>query len=193
MADDWNHIWRERAANDLQPDPWLLRVLPLLPAGRALDVACGRGRNALLLAERGYAVTAVDNSEEALAQLAAEARRRGLHIECLQQDLERRPHLELAPFDVVLQFFFLQRSLVPELRRLVKPGGMVVVRTFSHAGDFPGGPANPAFSLEPGELPALFSGWQVLKHEEGLDQAHRGGGLAGIVARRPSAECSSCA
>lgn len=185
MADDWNNIWRERAANDLQPDPWLCRVLPLLPAGRVLDVACGRGRNALLMAERGYAVTAVDASEEALAQLAGEARRRDLPIALQRQDLEQHPHLELEPFEVVLQFFYLQRSLVPELRRLVKPGGVAVLRTFSRAGDFPGGPGNPDFSLEVGELPDLFPGWEVLIHEEGLDQACRGGGLAGIVARRP--------
>lgn len=59
------------------------------------------------------------------------------------------------------------------------------MRTFSRAGNFPGGPGNPDFSLNSGELPALFDGWQVLLHEEGLDEAHRGGGLAGIVARRP--------
>jgi SAM-dependent methyltransferase len=185
MADDWNKIWQERANNDLQPDPWLLKVLPLLPTGRVLDLACGRGRNALFLAECGYAVTAVDASREALAQLAMEAQRRGLQITQMQQDLEQQPRLALPPFDLVVQFFYLQRSLLPELHRLVRPGGVAVVRTFSHAGDFPGGPGNPDFSLEPGELLRLFAGWKVLIHEEGVDQAHRGGGLAGIVARRP--------
>lgn len=186
MADDWNKIWQERANTDLHPDPWLRKVLPLLPpAGRVLDLACGRGRNALFLAEGGYAVTAVDASGEALGQLGSEAQRRGLRIDRLQQDLETDPRLVLDPFDVVIQFFYLQRSLIPEMQRLVKPGGIAVMRTFSRAGNFPGGPGNPAFSLDPGELPALFAGWQVLLHEEGLDEAHRGGGLAGIVARRP--------
>jgi SAM-dependent methyltransferase len=187
MANDWNKIWQERARNDLQPDPWLLRVLPLLPGGRVLDLACGRGRNALFLAERGFRVTAVDASAEALAQLDAEAHRRGLHVETVEQDLEKTPRLEMPAFDVVIQFFYLQRSLMPELRRLVRPGGVAVVRTFSRAGNFPGGPGNPAFALDPGELPALFAGWEVLLHEEGLDQAHRGGGLAGIAVRRPVA------
>jgi 2-polyprenyl-3-methyl-5-hydroxy-6-metoxy-1,4-benzoquinol methylase len=188
MANDWNKIWQERDKDVLRTDFWLRRVLPLLPSGRVLDVACGRGRNALFLAEQGFAVTAVDASAEALAQLASEAERRRLRIRMLQQDLEQHPHLALNPFDVVIQFFYLQRSLLAELRRLVRPGGVAVVRTFSRAGNFPGGPANPAFSLDPGELPTLFAGWQILLHEEGLDQAHRGGGLAGIVARRPMAE-----
>lgn len=185
MADDWNKVWQERANNDLHPDPWLLKVLPLLPLGRVLDLACGRGRNALFLAEHGYAVTAVDASGEALAQVAAEAQRRGLQITQMQQDLEQHAHLALPPFDLVVQFFYLQRSLLPELRRLVRPGGVAVVRTFSHAGDFPGGPGNPDFALAAGELLRLFGDWQVLIHEEGLDRAQRGGGLAGIVVRRP--------
>jgi SAM-dependent methyltransferase len=194
MANDWNKIWHERESNVLHPDPWLLKVMPLLPTGSVLDLACGRGRNALFLAERGYAVTAIDASGEGLAQLAAEAQRRGLQITLLQQDLERMPQLALPPFDVVVQFFYLQRSLLPELQRLVRPGGVAVVRTFSHAGDFPGGPGNPDFSLDLGELPRLFAGWEVLIHEEGHDQAHRGGGLAGIVVRRPLAtEVGRCA
>lgn len=195
MANDWNQIWRERAHSERNPDPWLVRSLHLLPpAGRVLDLACGRGRNALYLATRGYRVTAVDASAEALAQVDAEARRRGLHIDTLQQNMEDCPILDLPPFDVVMQFFYLQRSLLPELRRLVRPGGFMIVRTFSRAGAFPGGPGNPAFALDPGELPKLLDGWQILMHEEGIDQAHRGGSLAGVVARRPLPEaCGRCA
>lgn len=105
MANDWNKIWQERANTDLLPDPWLRKVLSLLPtAGRVLDLACGRGRNALFLAECGYAVTAVDASGEALEQLASEAQRRGLRIDRLQRDLETNPQLLLEPFDVLIQF-----------------------------------------------------------------------------------------
>ena len=47
----WNERWREKAGLPASPDPWLCEVLPLLPVGRALDLASGNGRNALLLAE----------------------------------------------------------------------------------------------------------------------------------------------
>lgn len=185
MANDWNLIWRERRQKPLNYDPWLQRVLPLLPPGRALDIACGRGRNALLLAEAGYAVRAVDASPQALAQLEEEARRRGLDIETAQQDLEQVPKLPVASFDLVLQFFYLQRSLFDAVRDAVRPGGVAVVRTFSRAGDFADGPGNPDYVLGVGELLRVFAGWEILLHEEGLDKAERGGGLAGIVARKP--------
>lgn len=185
MANDWNKVWQERGEKPLLFDPWLQRVLPLLPQGKLLDIACGRGRNALPMAELGYAVTALDASPQGLSQLNDEALRRGLSIATVQQDLEQNPQLPKAAFDVVLQFFYLQRSLLEAVRAAVRPGGVVVVRTFSRAGDFAGGPGNPDYVLEVGELLTVFDGWEILLYEEGLDEADRGGGLAGIVARKP--------
>ena len=193
---NWNQKWRERAAEDLIPDPWLERTLPLLPAGRALDLACGRGRNALHLAEQGFAVTAVDGSAEGLALLGEEARRRGLQLTLRQQDLEAEPQLPLAAFEVVIDFFYLQRSLFPALKAALVPGGVVVMRTFSFAGGFAGGPRRQEFILHPGELLEQFAGWEILLHEEGLESSRKGGGLVGIVARKPlpggGEEAGSC-
>lgn len=186
VANDWNKVWQERGRTPLKFDPWLQRALPLLPPGRVLDIACGRGRNALPMAERGYAVTALDASPQGLDLLAEEARERQLTITTLQQDLEKNLQLPAEYFDVVLQFFYLQRSLFDSLRTAVRPGGVAVVRTFSRAGNFADGPGNPDYVLEVGELLSVFRGWEILLHEEGLDKAERGGGLAGIVARKPS-------
>lgn len=184
---DWNDRWRKRADEPLTVDPWLLALAPTLPdSGCALDLACGRGRHALFLAEQGLSVTAIDSSIEALAQLRSEAARRALAIEIRQVDLEVAPQLPVASFDVVLLFFYLQRSLLPHLREAVRPGGLALLRTFSSAGPFPGGPANPDYVLRPGELLEIFAGWEILRHEEGLEPSSKGGSLAGIVARRPS-------
>ena len=186
VQDKWNARWRDKAADlDWQADPWLPRVLPLLPPGRALDVACGSGRNAVFLAEHGFAVTAVDLSQEALALLAHEAKARGLAIDTRLVDLEAVPSLPAGPFDLVINFFYLHRPLLPLLGALLRPGGLMVLRTFSCAGPFPGGPDNPDFVLKPGELLELFQSWDILCHEEGLEPSHKGGSLAGIVARRP--------
>lgn len=183
---DWNDRWRERANEPLTVDPWLLALAPTLPdSGCALDLACGRGRHALFLAEQGLSVTALDSSTEALAQLRSEAARRALEIEIRQVDLEVATQLPVASFDVVLLFFYLQRSLLPHLREAVRPGGLALLRTFSSAGPFPGGPANPDYVLRPGELLKIFAGWEILRHEEGLEPSSKGGSLAGIVARRP--------
>jgi SAM-dependent methyltransferase len=186
LQDQWNARWRAKAADaNWQADPWLQRILPLLHPGRTLDVACGHGRNALFLAECGFSVTSIDLAQEALALLDQEAARRGLAITTRQVDLEVAPHLPAGPFDLVIDFFYLHRPLLPLLGALLRPGGLMVLRTFSRAGSFPGGPDNPDFVLNPGELLELFQNWDILCHEEGLEPSHKGGSLAGIVARRP--------
>jgi SAM-dependent methyltransferase len=183
--ESWDQRWHEKATTSLSPDPWLERALPFLPKGSVLDLACGRGRNALYLAEQGFSVTAVDNSRTGLKLLRQEAARRHLTIDLLHLDLEGATALPTGPFDVVIDFFYLQRSLYPYIKTTVRPGGVVVLRTFSNAGDFTAGMTDLDFHLDAGELLDIFTGWEVLRHEEGLEQSKKGGGLAGIVARKP--------
>ena len=181
----WDDRWREKEPDlDWQADSWLQRVLPLLERGHVLDVACGSGRNAIYLAEQHFEVTAVDLSPQALEILAHEAADRGLAIKTLLVDLESEPHLPVGPFDLIIDFFYLYRPLLPKLIRILRPGGLMVIRTFSSAGEFAEGNLNQNFVLQPGELLDIFSGWEILLHEEGLEPSSKGGGLAGIVVRK---------
>ena len=183
----WNARWLSKASAPLTPDSWLLRAIPFLSRGSVLDIACGRGRNAIYLAERGFGVTGVDISDQALKLLGQQAANRNLDITLLRSDLESAVSLPSGPFDVVCKFFYLQRSLLPLIKTILKPGGIIVIRTFSSAGNFSGGSSNPDIVLNPGELLDVCYGWEVLLHEEGLEQSQKtGGGLAGIVARKPS-------
>ena len=183
----WDLRWQEKAATaNWLADPWLQRVLPLLPVGSALDIACGMGRNSLYLAEQGFAVSAVDMSAVALDLLADEARHRGLSIETQQIDLEQKPQLPDGLFDLLLNFFYLHRPLIPQELARVRPGGVAVFRTFSRAGTDRFGAIRPEISLCAGELLEIFSDWEVLLHEEGIEPSAKGGSLAGIVARRPT-------
>lgn len=182
----WDARWREKAQNaDWQADPWLKRVLPLLDRGQVLDVACGSGRNTLYLAEQHFDVTAVDLSPQALELLTQEAVDRALVVKTLLVDLESAPLLPKGPFDLIIDFFYLHRPLILMLADLLRPGGLLVFRTFSRAGEFSESGLDPRFVLAPGELLQLFSGWEVLLHEEGLEPSSKGGSLAGIVARKP--------
>ncbi|EAT16813.1 bifunctional 2-polyprenyl-6-hydroxyphenol methylase/3-demethylubiquinol 3-O-methyltransferase UbiG [Desulfuromonas acetoxidans] len=178
---NWNQRWKERQERPLQADNWLLKMLPLLPeTGTVLDIACGRGRNAVYLQQHGWQVTAVDGSDEALHQLQSVCPQ----IITRHHDLDQP--LELSQrFDLVLQFFFLNRRQLPHFMQQVRPGGAMIVRTFSDAGEFGSKGGNPEHRLQPGELLEIFSPWEILCHEEGLDPSHKGGSLAGIVARRP--------
>jgi len=181
----WNKRWQEKArTTDWQVDSWLEKVFPLLPKGTVLDVACGLGRNSLFLAEKGFSVTAVDVSETALRVLDEEAGQRNLEINTQQIDLESGALLPEGPFDLLLNFFFLHRPLLPQELARVKPGGVVVFRTFSRIGADQNEQVSASMSLAAGELVRIFSGWKILLHEEGLEPSNKGGSLAGIVAQR---------
>lgn len=183
--DKWNRRWRERLGEAVVADSWLLNHIELLPVGTALDLACGRGRNALELVRRGFTVTAIDHSTEALAQLQAAAVAEKLSLTTLCHDLESVvPPLD-TPFDLVLCFFYLHRPLIPWMLQRVKPGGCAIIRTFSSAGSYPVGELDAQFVLQPQELLSIFKGWEIVRHEEGLEPSRKGGSLAGVLARKP--------
>jgi tellurite methyltransferase len=151
-----------------------------------LDVACGRGRHALLLATAGFQVTAVDRDAEALEWLAVTARSLGLEVTCQLLDLETTPPPDLgnARFDAVLVFNYLHRPLFPALRSALVAGGRLFYETFTVDQAERGHPKNPAFLLRPGELPTLAAPLTVLHAREGEVD---GRCVASIVAERRDA------
>lgn len=185
--------WEARYAGraDAAPDPpadVLTAHRDLLPAGRALEVACGDGRNALWLARQGFAVDAIDVAFAGLARLAAVARREGLPIQAIQADLEHFP-LPEGRYAVAVNTRYLQRSLFASLRRAVRPGGVIVFETFLRDQAAVGHPRNPAFLLEPGELRAELAAFERLVDEEGCFAPDGTPTfLARLIARRPPAE-----
>src|SRR5215203_3163866 len=128
--------WNERYAageglHEMLPSPPLPEAIESVAPGLALDVASGAGRHALFLAERGWRVVAVDRSRVGVEFLMAEAERRGVadRIEPHVADLESSPRgfaVEPGRFDLVCDFYFLDRSLLDELGAGVRPGGRFV-------------------------------------------------------------------
>ena len=165
------------------PATWLTMHRALLPAsGRALDVACGRGRNAIWLARHGFETTAVDRDAGAVAALDAYARAEGLSLTAITRDLEAGGvTLGTAAYDVVVVVHYLHRPLFPALRAALRPGGVLVYETFTRAQAARGRPTNPAFLLEPGELRRLVAGLEILDEREGDFEGRM---VAGVVARR---------
>jgi tellurite methyltransferase len=153
----------------LEPAAWLVSNRTLLPAsGKALDVACGRGRNALWLARQGYATTAVDRSVDAVSALNAAAAGDALPLSAVTMDLEGgAPALGNAVFDVIVVVHYLHRPLFPALLAALHPGGVLVYETFLRAQAARGKPTNPDFLLEPGELPRLVSPLEIRASREG--------------------------
>lgn len=166
QRDKWNKRYATAdAPSSRQACEVLRRNAALLPAsGRALDLACGLGANALFLAERGLAVEAWDIADGALAKLADTAAHQQLAIKTLARDAERQPP-EPTSFDVICVSRFLHRPTLPALQRALRPGGLLFYQTFNQ--DKPhGSPSNPDFLLMRDELLTVFSGLHLRFYQD---------------------------
>jgi len=179
---NWDQHYADPTHVDSPADPLLIQAAEMLPPGRALDLACGPGRHALYLARLGWHVTAVDSSGVAIGLLRAQAA--GLPLHMHRADLDRG-EFAIGPssYHLVCDFFYLQRSLFPQIREGVHPGGVFAgaIHLFDDAPALR--PRNPDFLLHPGELRGLFDGWKVLFYSEGAEP-ERARRTARIIARR---------
>ena len=195
---DWDSKHRLAAETPpSEPASIVRELLSLLPTGPALDIACGTGRHAMFLAARGQHVTAVDFSGVALDILEVRARslhvpvRRGenLHeprrqlrggIDLIQTNLEGT-HLPERYYDLILCVQYLQRPLFPQMARALRPNGVLLFETFTRAQlEFSGGPRNPSYLLETGELREAFPELRVLFYRE----LRAGQGIASLLAKK---------
>jgi SAM-dependent methyltransferase len=182
---DERYRLRDRPEEDLDgaPTPLVVATAANLKPGKALDLACGAGRNALWLAERGWDVTAVDGAATAIEILREKGSERGLKISVVVTDLENGGfEIEPARWDLILMCYYLQRNLFEPAKRGVVPGGIVIsIVHITELGEEP-----TANRLRPGELEKYFAGWEILHRYEGKpnDSAHHRA-VAEIVARRP--------
>jgi len=175
---NWEEHYTVAGNLDFVPAPLLVEVAGMLSPGRALDLACGAGRNALYLASLGWDVVAVDSSSSAIRILRERAAKEQLLIRAYTSDLETDAFpIEPAGFDLICDFFYLQRDLFSHIRAGVRPGSLFVAEI--HLRD-----ANShRFVLEAGELRAEFSDWKILHYSEAARPGN-GRPTAQIVARR---------
>ncbi|MGE5219013.1 MAG: class I SAM-dependent methyltransferase [Chloroflexota bacterium] len=155
-----------------------------IPAGRALDIACGKGRNALFLAARGFDVTALDVSAVALSEGRRRAEERKLKIDWLEIDLEKEG-LPGSDYDLIVDINYLQRALLPQIKAAVKPGGFVIFETYLIDQQTIGHPKNPDYLLGHNELLNAFSSFRVLLYREGkFTDGREPSFRAGILAQK---------
>jgi len=166
--------WNERFGSENSllgegPSPFLAseieRLLRMAPGRRALDIACGEGRNSIFLARNGFQVTGIDISDAGIAKAVRRARAEGLEIDFLRMDLD--DWQADGQYDLVLNFNFLLRPLIPEEVRALAPGGLLLFDTILESPRLLA-THNPDFFLRFGELERTFQafGGEILFCEE---------------------------
>lgn len=179
---NWDEHYSDPANQDLPPDALLVDAADYIRPGRALDLACGTGRHALYLAGLGWQVTAVDSSAVAIGILHERAV--GLAVDSRLADLETGG-FTIAPesYDLICDFYYLQRDLFARIRDGVRAGGVFAgaIHLLQPGGE--AGTRNPAFLLSDGELRGEFAGWKILYYSEGARSA-RSRRAARIIARK---------
>jgi SAM-dependent methyltransferase len=134
---------------NLQPSPWVRRFAVLIRnGGVVLDLACGAGRHARLLAAMGYHVEALDRDAAAIAALADIER-----VTTRIADIEGGPWpYDPALFDGIVVCNYLYRPTLDRVVAAIKPGGVLIYETFMLGNEVFGKPSNPDFLLRPSEL-----------------------------------------
>ena len=187
--DKWNERYRSGSYEGRDhPTALLAEWASRLRAGRALDVACGAGRNALFLAAAGHEVDALDIAAVGLERGRDTAAKRQLDLRWIEADLDADPDEALphTSYDLIVWVRYINAGLMPHLLSRLSDGGHLLCEQHLVTTEDVVGPRNPAFRLQPNELLHCAAQLQVLHYFEGLvvDPDGRPAALAQLVARR---------
>ena len=163
------------------PIPFLVTHVDLLPKGKALDLAMGEGRNSVYLASKGFQVLGLDISPKGLEKAQKLAAEKQVTIETKAVDLEQY-QLERDAYDVILVSYYLQRTLIPQIKAALKSGGVAVIETYNL--DYL--KYNPRFrrewALEQNELLEWFKDFKILRYQT-VDDGKEA--FSSIIAQKP--------
>ncbi|KKK37132.1 hypothetical protein WQ57_15515 [Mesobacillus campisalis] len=166
----WNSKYKERLiqAELPKPNPRLARLVSGLNGGDALDIACGLGGNSLFLAEQGFEVDALDISDIAVSHVQEQAARLEIPINARRADLREldNPAFVKESYDLIVITYYLDRTLFPLVKSLLKENGHFFMETFYQSPSMENGKVSNQFKLRPRELLSQFHECQILHYEE---------------------------
>ena len=163
MSETWDERYAGGKYSSAEPHKLLIELTEKLPAGNALDLACGTGRHAVFLAEKGWNVTAIDNSRVGIEIAQHRAQEKGVQVNFRVVDLERG-EFEIKPnvYDLICDFYYLHRESFQQMQVGVKVGG-IIVSTIHIYGE---GEEEGKFLLREGELREFFGDFEILHYHE---------------------------
>jgi SAM-dependent methyltransferase len=169
--------WDARYSKDLgntEPSSILLKYCHLSSVGKALDIACGKGRNSMFLAEKGFVVDAVDISKVATDQLAGKHQ----NINAICTDLDTW-NVQSNHYDLIVNIRFLERRLFPMIHDGLKSGGLLIFESFLDG-------KRETYRLKQNELLRAFHAFRIVYYEEkGAQHAEKIERVASLVAIKP--------
>lgn len=156
-------VWFEPGA----PSEWVLQQAASIPRGALVaELAAGPGRHAAAMARAGLRVLALDFSLPAME--AAARAGAGLAVHAIVADVHALPLRERA-LDAIVCVNFLDRTLFPTLHRWLRPGGRVILETYTlRQLAMPHGPRAPAHLLAAGELATLVGPLRIAAQRDAL-------------------------
>ena len=189
MSKEDREKWNQRYADDSHgkgnPVTLIEDWLPQLPVGKALDVACGAGRNALLLAHAGFDVDAIDISHEGLTKARAKAESQGFDINWIEQDLDQ-PYCFDDDYDLIVVMWYVNLPLISKLCDHLAPSGFLLSEEHLVTDREVIGPRTADYRVATGALREAVSGLEILHYEESIEATEEGEQVASarVVARR---------
>lgn len=183
----WNQRYLEDSYRKNNPVSLVRDWLQKMPSGKALDVACGAGRNSLFLAAAGYRVDAIDISPEGLKKARQSATEQGLEVNWIEHDFDR-PYSFDTDYDVILVMWYVNLGLLRRLGDCLAPGGVILCEEHLITDEDVIGPSSNDFRVAPGALRDAVSGLELLLYEESIEIGEQDGervASARVVAMKP--------
>lgn len=191
----WNRKYTERGMEQVkqEPSPWLVQHENLLKGilkkqangNKAIDIACGGGRNSFYLADLGFEVEAVDISDVATDWLKEKAALQNKSVFPICKDLSEMSLIE-NQYQVICNFYYLNHNLFQEYLKALVPGGLLFFETFTKDHSMFNPNMRTSFCLDRNELLNAFRSLHILHYQEGIIE-HKDGGkkaVAQLVAKK---------
>jgi SAM-dependent methyltransferase len=166
--DKWNQRYAEDSYHKNNPVVLLEDWLPKIPVGKALDVACGAGRNAISLAQAGFQVDAIDISSAGLRKARQQAESRGIKINWIEHDLDQAFRFD-TDYDLIVVMWYVNLALITRLSGCLADGGYLLCEEHLITDQDVIGPINSNYRVAPGALREAVSGMDVLLYEEVIE------------------------
>jgi tellurite methyltransferase len=166
--DKWNQRYAEDSYRKNNPVVLLQDWLPKLPVGKALDVACGAGRNSMFLAQAGFNVDAIDISPAGLHKARQQAQSQGLNINWIEHDLDQAFQFD-TDYDLIIVMWYVNLALITRLCDCLAAGGYLLCEEHLITDQDVIGPNSTNYRVAPGSLREAVSGLDIMLCEETIE------------------------